>query len=307
MKLDALLQQLRHPAVRDLAWLLGAPALPDARHYPIWTDTQSDELLQQSLPLLLQLDTEAQPLLAHLATRPVKRLGYYVENLLGFAFAQLDGWQVIAEHWPIREPHRTVGELDFLLQPPGRSDLLHLECAFKVYLQHQPEQGIQGFIGPGARDHLHLKLDKLFRQQLSLSHLSSVKAQLDKPVNQRLGWLKGWLFYPWGHTHAPIAGLADGHPHGWWQPLSAARHRLQQSSSHWALLPRTRWVSPALLEADAEVFSGVQMCNWLDQHFTTKAVPQILVELLSSNSGMIEVSRGFVVDDMWPQPALLAK
>lgn len=307
MTLDELLQQLRHPAVRDLAWLLGAPALLDADQYPIWPDQSSQQLLQQAHTLLLQLEQQPEPLLAHLATRPVKRLGYYVENLLGFAFSHLPEWQIVAEHWPIRDPQRTVGELDFLLQAPDAHELLHLECAFKVYLQFQPSLGIQGFYGPGAKDQLHLKLDKLFRQQLPLSQHSSVTAQLNSPVGQRLAWLKGWLFYPWGTCASAIGGLASEHPRGWWQTLGNIRLRLQHSSSQWTLLPRSRWISPVWLAADTPTFSGPQMLDWLEQHFADTHTPQLLVELLSSNSGMIETSRGFVVDDNWPEPRCQAK
>lgn len=307
MTLDTLLQQLHHPAVRDLAWLLGAPALLDADHYPIWSDHASQQLLQQAQSLLLQLERQPEPLLAHLATRPVKRLGYYVENLLGFAFSRLPDWQIIAEHWPIRDPQRTVGELDFLLQAPGRHDLLHLECAFKVYLQHQSQAGIQGFIGPGAKDQLHLKLDKLFRRQLPLSQYSSVTAQLEQPVGQRLAWLKGWLFYPWCSPPAVVNGLAEHHPRGWWQTLGEARQRLQHSQSQWILLPRSRWISPVWLAAGTPTLSGPQMGAWLEQHFAHLHTPQLLVELLSSNAGMLETSRGFVVDETWPETGPLAE
>jgi hypothetical protein len=307
MTLDTLLQQLHHPAVRDLAWLLGAPALLDETFYPIWSDSASQRLLQQAQTLLLQLEQQPAPLLAHLATRPVKRLGYYVENLLGFAFAHLPEWQIVAQHWPIRDPQRTVGELDFLLQASGQHDLLHLECAFKVYLQHQPQRGIQGFVGPGAKDQLHLKLDKLFQQQLPLSQHSSVTAQLDKPVGRRLAWLKGWLFYPWEAPHEVIHGLAAHHPHGWWQTLGSARQRLQQSRSQWILLPRSRWISPVWLAAGTPTYTGTQMSEWLEQHFANIHTPQLLVELLSSNSGMLEKSRGFVVDETWPEAHFLAK
>ncbi len=307
MTLDTLLQQLHHPAVRDLAWLLGAPALLDEHHYPIWSDTSSQQLFQQAQSLLLQLEQQPEPLLAHLATRPVKRLGYYVENLLGFAFSHLPEWQIIAEHWPIRDPQRTVGELDFLLQATGQHELLHLECAFKVYLLHQPQLGIQGFVGPGAKDQLHLKLDKLFRQQLPLSQHSSVTAQLERPIGKRLAWLKGWLFYPWDNPADTINGLSNQHPRGWWQTLGNACQRLQHSSSQWILLPRSRWVSPAWLAPDTPTQTGQQMLEWLERHFANTHTPQLLVELLSSNSGMIEKNRGFVVDNNWPETRCQAK
>ncbi len=307
MTLDHLLQQLHHPAVRDLAWLLGAPALLDADHYPIWSDHASQQLLQQAQSLLLQLEQQPEPLLAHLATRPVKRLGYYVENLLGFAFSHLPEWQIIAEHWPIRDPQRTLGELDFLLQTPGFETLLHLECAFKVYLQHQPQLGIQGFYGPNAEDQLHLKLDKLFHQQLPLSQHSSVTAQLNQPIGHRLGWFKGWLFYPWEVPPDTIRGLAKQHPRGWWQTLGNARRRLQQSPAQWILLPRSRWISPVWLAAGTATLSGPQMSEWLEHHFAHLHTPQLLVELLSSNSGMLEKNRGFVVDDSWSEAHSLGK
>lgn len=301
--LDDTFASLRHPAVRDLAWLLGAPALLAPEHYPIWTDQQSGDLYSSALPLLQTLEHDPAPLLAHLALRPVKRLGYYVENLLGFAFSRLPGWQVIAEHWPIRDQARTVGELDFLLQEPGHTGLLHLECAFKIYLLHQPQAGIYGFYGPTARDRLHLKLDKLFRQQLPLSQREDIASQLTLPIGSRLGWLKGWLFYPWGQPRVPIAGLSPHHPSGWWQTQGSVQARLQVSGGYWLVLPRPRWIAPAWLAADSHVLNGVEMAQWLNQHFAGNNTPQMLLELAPVANGYMEQSRGIIVGDDWPAAA----
>ena len=298
--LDESFASLRHPEVRDLAWLLGAPALLAPGAYPIWDHARSTALYRSALPLLQRLDRDPAPLLQHLALRPVKRLGYYVENLLGFAFAHLPGWRVVAEHWAIREQQRTVGELDFLLQPPQSDSLLHLECAFKLFLLHRPDAGIRGFIGPSARDRLHLKLDKLFQQQLTLSQHPHVTSRLTQPIGQRLGWLKGWLFYPFGQPQAAISGLEPNHPHGWWQHLTPARQRLQHSQHYWMPLPRLRWVAPALFPAATTVFSGTQMCAWLDEYCLANDSARMLVELTPTANGWQELGRGFIVADDWP-------
>ena len=299
---DDFFASLRHPAVRDLAWLLGSAALLQPLRFPIWDDHDSSRIFDDAKPLLHALEHDPAPLMRHLALRPVKRLGYYVENLLGFAFAHLPGWRIVAEHWAIRDGGHTIGELDFLLQPANTDGLLHLECAYKLFLQYQPALGIQGFIGPGARDRLHLKLDKLLLQQLPLSQRPEVTRQIEAPIAERRAWLKGWLFYPFGRQPQLPAELSPAHPHGWWQHLGPARTMLRQSGSRWAVLPRLRWIAPARLDPPATPLDGPQMSNWLEQHYFDKAIPQLLVELAPCEHGWLEIGRGFVVGDNWPFP-----
>ncbi len=134
--------QLRHPEVRDLAWVILAPPMlsdtPWPQRHPLagsdWV--QAPERLQH---WLRQLDRDSYGLLHWLAQARARRLGLYYERLWQFAIQHAPGIELIAANMPIRREGHTLGELDMLLR--DRDGVHHLELAIKLYLGPQNGDG----------------------------------------------------------------------------------------------------------------------------------------------------------------------
>ena len=78
-------------------------------------------------------------------------------------------YEVLAHGLQIQGAERTLGELDFLLRDHNDGVLWHIEFAYKFYL-HKAELGTSPFapwIGPGMRDRLVYKLEKMAKHQFA--------------------------------------------------------------------------------------------------------------------------------------------
>lgn len=305
--INKLLDILCDPAVRDLAWVIGAPGLLDASAPDYQGQVVDDEWCNAQLhsctAWLEALDSSPQPLHEFIAARPTRRLGHYFETLIAYWLTQLPDTQIIATNLQVQNENRTLGEYDFLFRD-AYAKINHWEAAVKFYLQQEPLAEQRAFIGPGTRDRLDLKLGRVFQHQLLLGE--SAAGQQALPPGIRLdrarAFIKGYLFY---HASSPagsaVPGISAQHLRGWW-----ARHRLDNlpqvsSKSRWILLPRLSWLAPARLHAEAEVMTCEALNTRLDTHFSTSPDAMLIFEMQQSASGRWEeISRGFVVCKTWP-------
>lgn len=298
---------LHDPAVRDLAWVIGAPGLLEAATPPyqgrVVDDAWCSAQLQNCTSWLQALDRSPQPLHQYIATRATRRLGHYFETLIIFWLSHNADTHIIATNLQVQDELRTLGEYDLLFRDVD-GKITHWEAAVKFYLQQEPVAEQHAFIGPGTRDRLDLKLDRVFQHQLLLGE--SAAGQQALPPGIRLdrarAFIKGYLFY---HASSPagsaVPGISAKHLRGWW-----ARHTLDNlpqvsSESRWTLLPRLSWLAPARLHAGAEVMTCEALNTRLDTHFSTSPDAVLLFEMQQSQTGLWEeISRGFVVCKTWP-------
>lgn len=297
---------LHDPAVRDLAWVIGSPGLIDASH-PAYFGRVVDDAwctaqLQNCAAWLAELDLAPQALHEYIAARPTRRLGHYFESLIKFWLTHLPETHIIATNLQVQNEQRTLGEYDFLFRDATAA--CHWEAAVKFYLQQEPLAEQRAFIGPGTRDRLDLKLDRVFQHQLLLSHTPAGQQALPPglQLDKTQAFIKGYLFY---HASAcskmEIAGVSAAHLGGWW-----VRHSLEQipqvsAESRWIMLPRLRWLAPARLAADAEVMTSAQLNSRLNEHFNLGKEALLVFEMARSTTGeWREISRGFVVCETWP-------
>jgi hypothetical protein len=298
---------LHDPAVRDLAWVISSPGLLDATH-PAYQGHVVDDLwcegqLRACAAWLTALNLSPAPLHDFIRTRPTRRLGHYFETLITFWLTRTPETQLIATNLQVQDEQRTSGEYDFLFRD-ARGMVHHWEVAIKFYLQVEPRSVQHAFIGPGTRDRLDLKLNKVFQQQLLLSHTAAGQRALPQGIrpDETQAFIKGYLFYHAATTDTQsISGVSATHLSGWW-----VRHALEKlpkstAESRWALLPRLRWLAPAYL-ADEETLMTYQALNkQLDRHFSANADAVLVFEMLRSPAGgWAEISRGFVVCSSWP-------
>lgn len=303
-------QQLRHPAVRDLAWvLLSPPLLSDAawpQRHPLcaspWARTPG-----ALADWLIHLDRDNQALLDWLARSSVRRLGLYYERLWQFALDAAPGIELLAANLPIRQAGHTLGELDLLLR--DAEGVHHLELAIKLYLGPERASGTRPahWLGPGSHDRLDIKLDHLSQHQLPMSARGEARpalAELDLSHAQAAFWLGGYLFYPWPTACQAPQGANPQHLRGrWLHRRDWQRFHAQSDPGCWQPLPRSAWLANARAEP-AELWTQQQLQDWLAA-LPANANAQLLVRLEEGPRGQWhEAERLFLVNDQWPLPTL---
>lgn len=303
---DAYLDTLRDPSVRDLAWVMGSPGLLDASHRDYHGQVVEDAWCNAQLvtyaPWLAGLDLAPQALHDYIAAHPTRRLGHYFEILLAYWLKHMPDTRLIATNLQVHNGQRTLGEYDFLFNDASGS-VCHWESAIKFYLQAEPRPEQRAFIGPGTRDRLDLKLERVFKHQLVLGNSLAGKQALPQGVtlDRSRAFIKGYLFYPaQQRVKIMAAGISAAHLTGWW-----ARHGLDElpqasANNRWLMLPRMRWLSPALLAADAEVMTDAAIRAQLQEHFSASTDAVLLFEMRRVEYGWQEQARGFVVCPSWP-------
>ena len=325
--LDALLDTLHDPVVRDLAWLLFSPPLiHDTRlagKLARLFETSSDAAV--AADWLRALDRTPAALGDAMATAKLTRLGRYAECLLAYFLEHGPALRLVAANVALRRNGRTLGECDFLVET-ATGTRLHWELAVKCYL-HTPGAStpLAAFVGPNLQDRFDLKVAHLLDHQLPLSARDEFSS-LGHPgpwLAQML--VKGWLFYR-GFAGEPQSEIADGadvidprHARGFWVTLGEWAAHAESAGLRWAVLPRLAWLAPRV----PVPLAGAQaqgLCNAaaLTERLAQQSGPTMVVGYRtdaiapaaegctpSADAGgaLRESVRGFVVPDDWPDRA----
>lgn len=306
--LDRLLPALADPAVRDLAWSLGSPALldPHASAFSgrVLSDAFCQARLQEAADWLQELDRQPAALHAFIEADHSHRLGHYFERLIQFWLHHAGAGDLRAG-LKAGQPGHTAGEFDFVFRKEEWGGWLHWEIAIKFYLQQVSVADWDHFIGPNPHDRLSNKLHKLFEQQLQLSDTPAGRAALG--FNHALtprALVKGWLFYPASGAAVPVPGLSSHALAGWWLRHGAEPLPTHHPTPRWKLLHRLAWLAPARATASETktVFDTEQINVIVARHFARSHAPVLLAELAPDETGVWqEIARGFVVSAGWPR------
>ncbi len=299
--------------VRDLAWVMNSPGLLAQTQFPYTGEKVSDawckQIYQYNLDWLVGLDDDPGLLQQWLEQRESPLLGIYFESLLAFWLQHLPDIDLLAQNLVVGQPGLQIGEFDLLFRDKARNQAIHWEAAVKFYLRYG-ESDYQ-WLGPNPRDSLSRKLNKVFARQLRLAEHARAKQVLlegigvSKVVPQ--AFIKGYLFYPfdsdWQNPiHIP-AGVSEKHLKGWWCRHADVATLLQQRSSEkrWLVLPRLQWLSSVFTSSDEELLIAAELKEYLLQYFSKHYKALLLVELKFVDGAWQEQSRGFVVNDAWPE------
>lgn len=284
---------------QDLAWALTSPDLMSLDTNVACTPEASQ------LDRWLALEVHADRFAKYLAERNPKRLGIYFEVLWQYLLEQHTDFDLIARNLPVRTNGHTLGEFDFIYFCRQRQRHIHLETAVKFYL------GIPGdgsspsswnqWIGPGTKDRLDLKLDKLLHKQTRLTQTpqgAELISGLGIDDIQPEICLKGYFFYPLDQPcHAP-KDSNEHHLKGYWLTLGTLDQLAD--SGPWLLLPKEAWLASAHHIDSRSVMDFMALKKQLTGYFEQNRFPLMIASLAQCGEDFRERERYFITPDSWP-------
>lgn len=219
-----------------------------------------------------------------------RNLGGYYENIVSFIINKDRYLSDIKRNIKVYNGKVTQGEFDFI----GRSKDgdFHLECAIKFYLRTGTGTSLKDFIGPGKRDRLDIKFERMADHQLKLSTTSQgIQACKQEGLSPSLFimLMQGYLFHPYDEFNIEIplhSAINRNHEKGWW--LRKDEIRKLKGLDRYTIMHKPYW-----LTADSS-----RPLNY----------DQLEVELLNSDRPMLvarfdkkgkEIDRGFIVPNGW--------
>ena len=283
---------------QDLQWALGSPDLMAAPGM-LCEMTGNLELARWAA-----LDKHKEKILDYTKQRSPKKLGIYFEVLWQYILEQNDRFDLIACNLPVRSDGETLGEFDFIYYCRQRQQYYHLETAVKFYLGIPHMRGGSTswdcWIGPGGKDRLDLKLNKMLHRQSQLSKTpqgASVIAELGITQVHPAICLKGYFFYPLTQLCNAPKQAGNKHLTGYWLRIS----ELQQLNheNFWQILSKEGWLAPASEKADTKLLNIDNLEEQLRSHFNHSKFPKMVVHLAPFAEGYRETNRYFVTPDNW--------
>jgi uncharacterized protein len=338
--LATLLDSLRDPAVRDLAWLLLSPDLlrPQPPVGALATPFGTPQEASACIAWLRALDAAPGPLHEELATTRITRLGRYAERLLGWFLQHGPAARLVAAGVPLRRAGVTLGECDFLVRTQ-QGVQLHWELAVKCYLHAGEVRALpvprvsaplssaaaslstgqlseplsaklsarlSDYVGPNLKDRFDLKLAHVLNHQLPLSAREEFASVGYKGPWTPQMFIKGWLFYRHGETPPDPVELDPAHGRGWWVTRADWPAFAAAQNGKWRPLQRLEWLAPrrhtpADVQAGGLVFVDAPTLAAQTSHQHGPAMVAVFAE--DGTGNLIECSRGFIVPDEWPAQA----
>lgn len=256
----------------QLTWLVQAPPLlPPAP----WEDAG----------LWLHREWQRDPALPSRAAESLRsqqqpgRIGLQFENQVAALVEHSAGLALVARNFPIRDEHRTLGELDMLVRDLDSGKLWHWELALKFYLG-TPDH----WYGPNSRDTLARKFTHLHEQQLPRSQSTQARRTLAAEgwkVDGRALLTRGRLFYRNSHPEQPERH--PRHERGWWLPARGL------PSQQWQRVPRACWACPSMSDKSTNTIDTATLIDYVEEHSRP-------VMVLSD----LRPEPGFIVPVTWP-------
>lgn len=225
---------------RDAEWMLAAaPLVTDE----IWKSVGARgatcsrwQLPSQTPPSTLQHVTARLP------------LGHHFERVHAWVLGSQTCVEPVAFNVAVRSHESgvptTMGEIDCLYRSREGEGIVHREVAVKYYLGREDAERPDAWWGPGKRDRLDLKLERLLRHQAVLPILARKAAawppELPYPDRDEV-LLRGSFFKHPSHGHWPEVIHAEAE-RGFW---CTAREWLETSArfEHWLVLPKLAWLA----------------------------------------------------------------
>lgn len=256
----------------------------------------------ENVPIAKELPIDFEALMSNDTSKPQnKRLGKYVEQLLGDYLKQHREVSHFQHNLVISEKKKTIGEIDLVFDHRGQR--FHWEIAFKFYLLHQ-HQDLTAYFGPQGHDRLDLKVGKLLSQQLPLINHEQLNGLRNTPngIISQL-YVKGWIFY---HRTHPVAGpefpkLNPDHSKGWWLYEPELIPDLFPQDTHFQIVPKQLWLSSVeVFKRFSHTMDFETLIQQVRTHFQNHQRALMIYTWNPHNSSS---SRGMIVPPTWPELA----
>jgi hypothetical protein len=287
----------RQPAVRDLAWSLSSPPLllrddPDV----YWPDADWFAGLGTSFhQRLLQLDADPRPLMTLLDESRDRRLGSRFEAFWRYWLEANPRYRLLHANLPVRAGGATLGEFDLIVRDNDSGKVLHWELAVKFFLGAGDTRQAANWRGPGKRDRLDIKTDRLLLHQARLSrHPLARRLLTERRLHIDETWviMKGRLFYPHAGIHPPPAGAHPRHLRGF-RVTTGELESLADGA--WQVLEKTQWFAPVANHAA----TGIGKAELIERLRGPSEHQPVCIARCAAGA---ELERGFVVADGWQEP-----
>ncbi|MCP4598866.1 DUF1853 family protein [Neptuniibacter sp.] len=227
-----------------------------------------------------------------------KRLGIYFEDLVSQILNSAPNSIDIKRNIKVFSGKITLGEFDFIGSSPAGD--FHLECAVKFYLRVGKGDQLSHFIGPGKKDRLDIKWQRMLSHQLALSSTDEgtiTCAELGHQPKHKILLLRGYLFHPFSEFEAASAAHVETfapdinpeHLRGWWMRKSEAE--LLGTQYHYSIMKKPYWLSPNVIEN----YSLDELKTRLDG----VDFPVLVNRGRFEKSRWVEKDRGFIVPEGW--------
>lgn len=281
-------------------WAVSSPSLLS---YPFSTTYVRNEAHATAiLELLHQADSRSDEVDAHFAALGSMPMGKYFEQLLFYVLERDVRFEVLLKNHQLIQGKHTVGEIDLILKDTVSGQVEHWEIALKFYLQYEAKSDHEVMLGPNAIDTLAKKMRKLNDHQLPIStDLSNAGIPSTENITDRL-FMKGQFFYHLSRFGScnifPYAAATD-HERGWWCYLHEVEKALLKDM-RWTTLWKPDWIGNIQTEDSVILLNYSEMQESLEYHFKEEVHSILCVGLRYCNGLWHEVTRGFVVNDAWP-------
>lgn len=296
-----------HQEVANLLWCAASTSLLDAALFPDcdladsnWFDPYEPSVVHW----LKALDAKPEALKAFLDDGVKRPLGKTFERYLSFWLRNYPYTEFLAENVQVKSEQRTIGEFDFIFRDLRSGLVYHMEAACKFYLG-TGKGALDSWIGPSARDRLHLKVDTLHRQ-LNLSKRPEGReslARLGIELPRPLLLTRGYLFHHYRKLFRATSprGVHPNYQAGWWLRSSELADFFSGEGLY-AVLPKSDWLATwhSVLPEDA-IATARQMPEKCRSYMADGRKSLMVVQIEMASNGYLEQSRGFVVSDQWPE------
>ena len=298
------ISQFKHPLVRELAWVVGsAPLMLDHGYKDVYQTLDQawfDEVFLEGQDWFDTLEKNAEQLESVYEEFRNDLLGKRFEQWWNFFFEQNPRFEILLSNEQLRGQKSTLGEIDLVIQDQLRGEVYHLELACKFYLSAGNSPLWKYWIGPGGKDVLEHKMNKLVKQLKITDHplaqelLQQRHIQRPKPILL----MKGGFFH-----HLPDIPrvktpkyATHNYPSGWWVFMKELRLILA-NRGRWRVLQKDSWLCPQRTADETKLLNSHQLEEYLKDHFSRGKRPIVVAQLLPQDDGYEEIGRGFVLPD----------
>ena len=300
MKMFDFLWSLESHVHRDLAFLLASPSLlRNTEVVPAITSQEWMAWFLDAKDAIVEDAQKPQRLEQFVDTPRQYKLGLYAEDLFLYYLHHFSPYEVLAHDIQVFDGKRSIGAFDFIIRMPT-GQIEHWEMAIKYFVQYTPSPEWSEFIGPGGRDSLQRKMNKMLNRQILLGDNPLAQEGLRKrgipiPTRKRIISV-GKLFAQYRSNFIPPHEGDPQQPTGVWCKQDVFwKYQQQHPQSRWVFRKHPRWIGPSLCAKKEESMNAEEAWEFVERQ--EKHV--MFSELREVSQGWQEEQRWFVMPPKW--------